>query len=146
MPSGPRTGRQVHVVSYPPASRLTLDGDIYMNYGVPHTFSLSTGMHNITLRRGGYERADVAIPAGDRDLLIEVDMSRPVFEAGIALTVIGGLLYTIALIAWNTDTGGFGSLAEPFAIGIVYGGMLISGVLMMALDRHRDPTYRISEQ
>lgn len=164
--------RQLHVTTEPPGVRAATSHNP-VAVRTPHSFQIPAGAHSaLTLDGAGLERANVPIPPGAQDLLLNVRMSRPVFEWGIALTVIGGAL-TIAGVAivadyyaevnspdtfWEDDShwmlcertddsGGYGCHnQEPtyeFGFPIMGGGLgiLTAGVLMMVLDRQRDPTW-----
>ena len=170
-PAGP--SRQVHVTTDPPGVRAaTSHGRVAVN--TPFTFAMPATVHSsIILDGAGYERATVPIPAGAQDLHLNVDMSRPVFEWGIALSVIGGLMVIVgvALVAEvyasaNDALDGLGISAsvndfisagcragDPachrrsagFAMLGVGTGILTGGILMMALDRQHDPTWSWGE-
>ena len=90
----------------------------------------------------GYERATVPIPPGSQDLHLNVEMSRPVFEAGIALTAIFGAIILASAIWLAVDL----SVNDTYTyIPVCWGGIgvaaVIAGALMIAFDRHRDPTW-----
>jgi ABC-type sugar transport system permease subunit len=131
-----------------------MGGLLFASAVTPHSFSLpADGYGSIALGGPGFERARVAIPPGGHDLHLEVRMSRPVFEAGIALVSIFGAASVVGAVMMGLnaealrnenikDDGFFAGLwtlvvASPF---------LIAGVLMAILDRHRRPTWRWLDQ
>jgi len=97
-PTGPT--RQISVNTNPPGVRAALD---YAGFGgvhlAPYTFQASTGMHTLILDAAGYERAHIPVDAGPQNLYIGVNMSRPTFEAGIALTILGGCLLVAGIVS-----------------------------------------------
>jgi hypothetical protein len=95
----PASQRQVEITASTPGARVVVDRFGPFNpgqtYGLPTTLSLDGNAHSLAIRRAGFETARISVPAGAQNLMLDVQMSRPVFQAGIALTVIGGLM-TIA--------------------------------------------------
>lgn len=135
--------RRVYVYSNPQGSRIEPAPDSSFRLRTPTYFDISAEEQELTLHRIGHERARVNIPAGSRNLRINVEMSRPVFEAGLALTIIGGLVFSIALPFAIVDGFSFGYGVEG---GVIAGGLvLIPGIIMMARDRRRRPTSTILE-
>lgn len=64
---------------------------------IPGSIPADSGMHTVTVRSTGFESVRIPIPQGSNDLLLDVRMSRPTFEAGIALTVLGGAVFIAGL-------------------------------------------------
>ena len=59
---------------------------------VPGSLPADSGMHTLTVRATGFESARVPIPQGTTDLLVNLQMSRPAFEWGLVLTILGGIM------------------------------------------------------
>lgn len=171
--------RQIEVQSEPPGVRVAMDhrsGGVI--FRTPHSFDVSHSAHSLVLDGPGLERLTVPIDAGPQNLLIETQMSRPVFEAGIALTIIGTALLAagfaflgIGINSANENRANYdpdywlydsreeycrdevgqsscwnGEDRVKFSMFIAFGSSLfIPGILMLVLDKLRNPTYTISE-
>lgn len=156
-------GRQIHVATTPPGMR-TVSSQQRLVARTPHTFTIPAGSAtSIIIDGSGFERATVPIPAGSQDLHLNVEMSRPVFEWGIALTALGGPLLIAGIIVgaiWASDTKDERDRCRAegwdycydlnpgaeFGLAFAFWGapgtaLLIPGILMMALDRQRSPRY-----
>jgi hypothetical protein len=159
--------RQVTVNTTPPGALTSTSAFGFPNR-TPHTYQLPAGAAtSITVGGPGFERLYVPIPAGSHDLLLEVQMSRPVFEAGLALLsigVVGLVAFVTAGALWGGKSqdeldeclGGSAWTPEQcrewyqpgedwqwafLDFGIIGSALTIAGILMASLDRRRRPTY-----
>jgi hypothetical protein len=147
--------RQLEITASTPGARVVVDGfGPFVRgqvYGLPTTIALDTSAHNLEVRRVGFETARIPVSAGTQDLRLDVQMSRPVFEAGIALTVIGGIAF---LAASGVELGAHleaqkrgayiaasGIPAWMWLSWSLGGAGLIAGIVMLVRDRHRNPTW-----
>jgi hypothetical protein len=114
----------------------------------PHTYTTGPGEHTVHIRRPGFENADVPFVLGEQDLLIDVRLSRPVHEWGIALTSIGGALVIAGLAVMGKDWTDHGTPEEWSSTwGSLVGvgsGLTLGGLLMVLLDRQRSSSFTIA--
>lgn len=159
--------RRVTVNTSPPGMLTSTSAFGFPNR-TPHTYELPAGnATSIAVGGVGFERLHVPIPPGSHDLLLEVQMSRPVFEAGIALLSIGAVALVAFVTAgaiWSGKTqddldeclGGSAWTPEQchewsdpgedwrwafLDFGIIGSALTVAGILMASLDRRRRPTY-----
>ncbi len=106
-PAGPM--RNIHLNTTPAGVRANSSAQ-RIAVRTPATLQVPAGqMASITVGGTGWERLTVPIPIGSHDLHLNVRMSRPVFEAGLALTIIGGAL---AIAGAVSRIAGGGASAE----------------------------------
>ncbi len=159
--------RRVHLNTSPPGMR-AIAGSQRIAVPTPYTFDVPAGnMTAIVVDGPGMERLTVPIPVGHHDLYLNVQMSRPVFEAGVALFAIGAaLLATFVAVGAVFQSGhqdhfdncleddSYNScraerddeMMETWSLSFLSFGLggsvlTIPGILMMILDRRRAPTY-----
>ena len=149
--------RRVRVVSKPPDLGVAMDrrGGWFTT---PHSFPVDGEAHRVTLRGGAsFKNAEIVVPESLLDVVFYVEMDRPVFEAGIGLTIVGGLMAIAgaATLGVGVDAANSGDSdvddtvgpTECIAVGApllaVGGGMTIAGIVMMLLDDQREPVVRM---
>jgi len=127
----------------------------------PTTFETTTGMHTIILDARGHERLSVPVPAGSNDVLVTTELSRPVFEWGVAMLAIGAPLLIVGIVlgaVWAVDVAdnhdqcvldGWSDCDESYDPAGMFGetfawfgapglSLLTAGILMTVLDRNRN--------
>jgi PEGA domain len=133
-----RNQYRLNVVTDAPGTNVSIDnkGGWYLS---PVTLLVPPGQHRLVLTKRGYEDLVYGIQVVDKDLTIEVEMNRPVFAAGVALTTIGviGIVGGAVLLSIEGTDG----LALPLSSGAV----LATGIGMMIGDKVDDTTPRITE-
>lgn len=146
----PGIGRHlIHVITNPPQRKAALDGKGGW-HRAPHAFEADPGAHLLEVRGGvGYRNKEISVVVEDMDLTVEVEMDRPVFQAGIIMTAAGGLFTIIGGIWSATFLPDRMDLEDPLfvdaaamtGLGLV---SLVGGVFMMILDKQRDTLFEIT--
>jgi hypothetical protein len=145
----------IHLSTEPLGAKAALD-----NHGgwhpTPHSFPAAPGEHLLEIKLSGFQTEKVPVSVAATDMTVKVDMNRPVFEGGIALTVIGAVLAASGVIvmcvgainARNVKEGDEDIKARMMMQGGVVGGvgilLAIPGVLMMILDGHDDAVISVT--
>jgi hypothetical protein len=121
-------------------------------FPTPHTFKVPPGAHSVVIKGGSaYKSVTAPVSVESSDVKVEVAMDRPVFEAGIALTVLGGLEAVGTLVAAIIESEGesryhssdhfFSAfLAAMSAPGLV---LTLTGGLMIGLDKQHHPEIKV---
>lgn len=139
--------RQLSIESNPSGATVMLGNDITAETPTEQTISIAE--HRAIVSRSGHEGVTIPIPSGGTDLRLDIEMSRPVFEAGIGLVAAGSLGVVMGLVIGpmtsrgdaGMDLGLYASLISlPSLVFLV-----VPGIVMMVRDRNRDTTWEISE-
>jgi hypothetical protein len=142
-------GHLVHIITAPPQRKVALDGRGGW-HRAPCVFPAAPGAHLLDVRGGvGYRNKEISIVVEDTDLTVDVEMDRPVFQAGIIMTAAGGLFTIIGGIWAATFLPDRMDLEDPYfvdaasltGLGLV---SLVGGVFMMILDKQRDTIVNIT--
>ena len=114
-------------------------------FPTPTTLLGKSGPHAIKVKALlGYKDLDVPASLADADLKIEVNLDRPVFEAGIGLAVaaavlVAGSFVEMALIQDSFDAK-TSIWASQLAVGCAAG---LAGGLMVGLDKQHQPEIKV---
>jgi hypothetical protein len=125
--------------------RARLDGEGEWR-STPHSFELTPGNHSLVVRGVGFEGATIPIDVGDRDLLVEVEMSRPVWEVGIAFIILGGFMAVTAIgagIGLSLTGEELTGLALGVGMGVTALAFFGASIPMIMLDRRHESSFDV---